>query len=227
MWDLSGNFSDLCGAYFRQKATTQQHGIVCLPRRFYPWFYLSPWFCLSLPRVWLCPSLGQPHLFPATPEPLFRAVIFPPAAHFSSQLCQACLSYCDPPCLSSLRLIYHTIFLSCQTSYWLFYLPPLLSPFCPPMPFLSFLSHFMHPLLPPFFFLLWPVFYTLSCSLLSEICLQSLLCLPLYIFPPRCSFVHCPFSELPFTYRDAYRHVCVLHSRSSILQPKQRNDSCR
>lgn len=53
-------------------------------------------FSLSLPRVCLCPLLGQQHLSPVTLRSAVLAGDFFPAAHFPSLLCKIFFSSCGP-----------------------------------------------------------------------------------------------------------------------------------
>lgn len=172
---------------------------------------------LSLPRVWLCPLLGQQHLSSVT---LRSAVLtgdffFPPLliSHF---LCCAWSFFLLMTLLMSLSflcLIYASVFLPYQTLYSLLYLPSL-SVFCPVMSFLSFLFPFVYLLLTSLFFPLCVILFIPS-PVLSFLTL----CLPLDVFSPSCSFGHCPFPRLRLhifylniTYECVYIYLHIFHS---------------
>lgn len=107
-----------------------------------------------------------------------------------------------------------------------------LSPFFPLFLHSHLFSHFC-PLSYIFFFLCFFTFsfsvlvFILSCSLLSDISLQSttLLYLPLGNFSPHFSFAHC--RPASFLLTSICTHICAYmcpHCRSCVLQLKQRNN---
>lgn len=91
-------------------------------------------------------------------------------------LCPSMSLFCMSYLSFSISVLPNNLLVTVSSPFSLLFVHPcLFSPFCP-------ISCILPSYL--FFFLLWPVFCSLSYSLLSEISLQSLLCPPLNIFSP-------------------------------------------
>lgn len=163
---------------FQTKGSNLVQGYCCLlPASSFVLLGIS----LSLPRVWLCPLLGQQHLSSVT---LRSAVLtgdffFPPPLLISHFLCCAWSFFLlmTLMSLSFLCLIYASVFLPYQTLCSLLYLPSL-SVFCPLMTFLSFLFPFVYLLLTSLFFPL---------------------CVILFMPSPALSFLTSYFCPLPYS----------------------------
>lgn len=119
---------------------------------------------------------------------------------------------------------------SCQRLCWLLYLPPSLH-FLLTHAFSLIFVPFHIPSSVFFFFssvlVLYPVLFSPFWHLTSVHCLTlpSSLTFFLHAVPLVIVLLH-PFSWLMVTYIYVCTHISLLHSRSSILQLKQRNDLC-
>lgn len=207
---------------FQTKGSNLVQGYCCLlPASSFVLLGIS----LSLPRVWLCPLLGQQHLSSVT---LRSAVLtgdfffFPPTAYFTfSLLCMVFFSSYDPSYESLFSVLFMLQYF-CRTKHCAHYFTFLLSLFLSTHVFsLIFVPFRISSSYISFFSPLCHSFYTLSCSLLSDILLLStaLLYLPLDIFSPSCFFAHCPFPRLHLhifylniTYECVYVYLHIFHS---------------
>lgn len=207
---------------FQTKGSNLVQGYCCLlPASSFVLLGIS----LSLPRVWLCPLLGQQHLSSVT---LRSAVLtgdffFPPHClfHIFSAV-HGLFFFLWPFLWVSLFCVLFMLQYFCRTKHCAHYFTFLLSLFLSTHVFsLIFVPFRISSSYISFFSPLCHSFYTLSCSLLSDILLLStaLLYLPLDIFSPSCSFGRCPFPRLRLhivylniTYECVYIYLHIFHS---------------
>lgn len=170
-------------------------------------------FSLSLPRIWLCPLLGQQHLSPMTLRSAVLAgvfLFFHCLFHIFSAVQDLFFFLWAFLWVSLFCLIYTSVFMPYQTLSSLLYLLSL-SVFSPLRSFLSFLSPFIYHLLTFLFLPLFVILFIPSLAL-SFLISHSVYCLTLlssWHFFSKLFLWLLSFSSLTFTYFLLKYYICV------------------